>query len=65
MKYYNKLEEYRVLVFSTCKDFEVEQIGVNVADLNLFIESSKKLIRAETKNQIKELVVSQDRLDKH
>ena len=39
MKYWKKLEEYRVLVFSTCKDYEEEFIGVEENEYDHFVSS--------------------------
>jgi len=38
MKYSNKLEEYTVLVFSTCKDYEEEFIGLVENEYDHFVD---------------------------
>ena len=65
MKYYEKLEEYRVLVFSTCKDYEEEFIGSEKNEYDGFIERTKKMIRIETKGSLTSISQSKDKLDKH
>lgn len=65
MKFYNKLEEYRVLVFSTCKDYEEEFIGAEKNEYDNFMAMTKKMIRVETKSQLTSITQSKDKLDKH
>ena len=66
LKYFTNLQEYKVLVFSTCKDYEAildEKIGVDDEDLENFLDQVKEVCEKEQKKRKADLKRASEYMD--